>query len=453
MLFQTPQFILFLLLVLLLFYSVPFRIGRFVLLAASYTFYMIWNAKFVLLLLLLTVVDFCAAVLMSGSAARKRRIWLITGLSANLGFLAFFKYYNFFVSSLANLIRIPEQSVLLQIVLPVGISFHTFQSISYLVDVYRGEQEPVRNFVDYALYIAFFPQLVAGPIVRARDFFRDLYHWHPPSAEVFSSGCFLIRLGMVKKLVFADRFGAVAGLYFENVTAHPGWLSAWSGAFAFAFQIYFDFSAYTDIAIGSAALFGFHFPANFRDPYFATSVTDFWRRWHISLSTWLRDYLYIPLGGNRRGAWVTYRNIMITMLLGGLWHGASWKFVVWGGYQGFLLSMERLFAVRVAVPALLRGMFTFVLISVGWVFFRADSLHDAGMITSQMVSFNAGTWLLGPAHLSLLSCAAIAAQWPMLERIAQAPSWTKVAVIVCGMTMIELFAAGEGIVPFLYFQF
>lgn len=453
MLFQTPQFILFLLLVLVLFYSVPFRIGRFVLLAASYGFYMFWNAKFVLLLLLLTVVDFCAALLMSGSAARKRRMLLIAGLSANLGFLAFFKYYNFFASSLANLIHISEQSVLLRIVLPVGISFHTFQSISYLVDVYRREQQPVRNFVDYALFIAFFPQLVAGPIVRARDFFRDLNHWRPPSAGFFSSGCFLILQGMVKKVVLADRFGAVARMYFENVTAHPGALSAWSGAFAFAFQIYFDFSAYTDIAIGSAALFGFHFPANFRDPYFATSVTDFWRRWHMSLSTWLRDYLYIPLGGNRHGAWTTYRNIMITMLLGGLWHGASWKFVVWGGYQGLLLSMERLFAGRVAIPAFLRGLFTFALISVGWVFFRADNLHDAGMVTSQMVSFHSGTWLLGPAHLLLLACAAIATRWPMLERIAQSPSWTKVAVIVCGLMMIELFAAGEGTVPFIYFQF
>ncbi len=453
MLFQTPQFILFLLLVLFAFHAVPFRIGRFVLLAASYAFYMMWNAKFVLLLLLLTVVDFCAALLLSGSQARNRRMLLVTGISANLGFLAFFKYYNFFASSLANLIHIPEQSVLLRIVLPVGISFHTFQSISYLVDVFRGEQQPVRNFVDYALYIAFFPQLVAGPIVRARDFFRDLHHWRPPSAEVFSSGCFLILQGMVKKVVLADRFGAVAALYFGNVTAHPGALSAWSGAFAFAFQIYFDFSAYTDIAIGSAALFGFHFPANFRDPYFATSVTDFWRRWHMSLSTWLRDYLYIPLGGNRHGAWATYRNIMITMLLGGLWHGASWKFVVWGGYQGALLSAERLFPGRVAMPAFVKSLSTFALISVGWVFFRADSLHDAGIVTSQMISCSAGTWLLGPTHLFLLACTMITAPRPMLERIAQSPGWTKVLVIVCGLTLIELFAAGEGTVPFIYFQF
>ncbi len=453
MLFQTPQFILFLLLVLILFHAVPFRLGRFVLLAASYAFYMMWNAKFVLLLLLLTVVDFCAALLMSGSVARKRRTWLIMGLSANLGFLGFFKYYNFFAASLASLTHVPEQSLLLQIVLPVGISFHTFQSISYLVDVYRGEQQPVRNFVDYALYIAFFPQLVAGPIVRARDFFHDLYHWRPPSAEVFSSGCFLILQGMVKKLVLADRFGAVAALYFGDVTAHPGALSAWSGAFAFAFQIYFDFSAYTDIAIGSAALFGFHFPANFRDPYFSTSVTEFWRRWHMSLSSWLRDYLYIPLGGNRHGSWATYRNIMITMLLGGLWHGASWKFVVWGGYQGVLLCVERLMAGRVTMPAFVRGLCTFALISVGWVFFRANSLHDATMAITQMVSRNAGAWLLGPADLLLLASAVLAARWPMLERMAQAPSWTKLAVIVCGLVVIELFAAGEGTVPFIYFQF
>ncbi|MEP6535111.1 MAG: MBOAT family protein, partial [Bryobacteraceae bacterium] len=366
MLFQTPQFLFFLLLVLLLFYAVPFRVGRFVLLAASYTFYMFWNAKFVLLLLLLTVVDFCAALLMP----RKRRTLLAVGVSANLAFLGFFKYYNFFAASLAQLLHIPEQNVLLQIVLPVGISFHTFQSISYLVDVYRGEQEPVRNFVDYALFIAFFPQLVAGPIVRARYFFRDLYHWQPPSPDAFSRGCFLILLGMLKKVVLADRFGAVANSYFGDIAAHPGALAAWSGALAFAFQIFFDFSAYTDIAIGCAALFGFHFPENFNDPYFATSITDFWRRWHMSLSSWLRDYLYIPLGGNRHGDWATYRNIMITMLLGGLWHGASWKFMVWGGYQGMLLSLERVSRIRA-------GIFTFGLVCVGWVFFRADTMADA----------------------------------------------------------------------------
>ncbi|MEO8127347.1 MAG: MBOAT family protein [Bryobacteraceae bacterium] len=442
MLFQTPQFLFFLLLVLLLFYAVPFRVGRFVLLAASYTFYMFWNAKFVLLLLLLTVVDFCAALLMP----RKRRTLLAVGVSANLAFLGFFKYYNFFAASLAQLLHIPEQNVLLQIVLPVGISFHTFQSISYLVDVYRGEQEPVRNFVDYALFIAFFPQLVAGPIVRARYFFRDLYHWQPPSPDAFSRGCFLILLGMLKKVVLADRFGAVANSYFGDIAAHPGALAAWSGALAFAFQIFFDFSAYTDIAIGGAALFGFHFPENFNDPYFATSITDFWRRWHMSLSSWLRDYLYIPLGGNRHGDWATYRNIMITMLLGGLWHGASWKFMVWGGYQGMLLSLERVSRIRA-------GIFTFGLVCVGWVFFRADTMADASVVLSQMASFHAGTWLLGPVHLLLIACAVIAARWPMLDRIAQSPSWARVAVIVCGLITLELFAAGEGTVPFIYFQF
>ena len=230
----------------------------------------------------------------------------------------------------------------LNIVLPLGISFHTFQSMSYVVDVYRGEQEAVRNPIDYALFICFFPQLVAGPIVRARNFFHDLHFWQPPSSDDVSRGLLLLALGLTKKMAFADQFAKVANDYFQNVSGNPGMLTAWSGVVAFGLQIYFDFSGYTDMAIGMAKLLGFHFPVNFRRPYLASSITDFWRRWHISLSTWLRDYLYIPLGGNRHGRWMTYRNLMLTMLLGGLWHGASWNFVIWGGYHGALLSIERI---------------------------------------------------------------------------------------------------------------
>ena len=202
-------------------------------------------------------------------------------------------------------------------------------------------QPAVPNPIDYALYICFLPQLVAGPIVRARDFFRDLWGWHPPAGPDVSRGVFLIALGLTKKMAFADQFAKVANTYFGNVAGNPGAAAAWSGVVAFALQIYFDFSGYTDMAIGMAKLLGFHFPINFRRPYLASSITEFWRRWHISLSSWLRDYLYIPLGGGRCGRWRTWRNLMVTMLPGGLWHGASWNFLVWGGYQGALLSIER----------------------------------------------------------------------------------------------------------------
>ena len=335
MLFNTTRFFVFLVLVVALFYALPRRFRKYLLLAASYFFYGSWNPKFIPLLLSLTAIDFTAGIwLERTNAPSRRRAILIGSLACNLGFLGFFKYYNFLASNLALALGGPPRSYWLDIVLPLGISFHTFQSISYVVDVYRREQKAIRNPVDYALFIAFFPQLVAGPIVRARNFFGDLYHWKPPSADDVSRGIFLMALGLTKKMAFADQFAVVANSYFNDVAAHPGRITAWSGAFAFAMQIYFDFSGYTDMAIGMAKLLGFHFPINFRRPYLARGIADFWRRWHISLSTWLRDYLYIPLGGNRRGRWMTYRNLMLTMLLGGLWHGASWNFLIWGGYHG-----------------------------------------------------------------------------------------------------------------------
>ena len=237
--------------------------------------------------------------------------------------------------------------------LPLGISFHTFQSMSYVVDVYRGQQKAVRNPIDYALFICFFPQLVAGPIVRARNFFRDLFDWQPPSAGDVSRGVFLMVLGLTKKMAFADQFAKVANSYFGNVAGNPGMVTAWTGVLAFGLQIYFDFSGYTDMAIGMAKLLGFHFPVNFRRPYLASSITDFWRRWHISLSTLAARLSLHSAGRKPAGRWKTYRNLMLTMLLGGLWHGASWNFVIWGGYHGALLSLERRFPRR---PADARGM-------------------------------------------------------------------------------------------------
>jgi alginate O-acetyltransferase complex protein AlgI len=371
MLFNTTEFFVFLAIVLAVFYAAPRALRRVILLIASYVFYLSWNYKFVVLLLGLTVVDFVAGIAIENAPASRKKPFLLISLVANLGMLGFFKYYNFFADNLAQLLRVPPHSWTFSIILPLGISFHTFQSISYVVDVYRGEQKAIRNPIDYALFISFFPQLVAGPIVRAREFFSDLDAWKHPSQEEVLRGVLLIVLGLTKKMAFADQFAQIADSYFQNLGAHPGGFAAWSGVLAFAMQIFFDFSGYTDMAIGMALLLGFHFPVNFRRPYLAFSITDFWHRWHMSLSRWLRDYLYIPLGGNRHGRLMTYRNLMLTMLLGGLWHGASWNFVVWGGYHGALLSIERMMGRREfeKQPPVwvypLRALITFALVCVG----------------------------------------------------------------------------------------
>jgi alginate O-acetyltransferase complex protein AlgI len=463
MLFNTTRFFVFLAIVLALFYALPRRFRKYLLLTASYIFYASWNPKFIALLLTLTAIDFTAGIwLVRTEAPRPRRAILIASLAANLGFLGFFKYYNFVGANLAVALGKAPHSFWLDIVLPLGISFHTFQSISYVVDVYRRQQKAIRNPIDYALFISFFPQLVAGPIVRARNFFADLYKWSPPSTDDISRGIFLLALGLTKKMAFADRFAAVANNYFGDVVAHPGRLTAWSGAFAFAMQIYFDFSGYTDMAIGMAKLFGFHFPINFRRPYLARGIADFWRRWHISLSTWLRDYLYIPLGGNRRGRWMTYRNLMITMLLGGLWHGASWNFLIWGGYHGALLSVERATGGSEPPPHWspldpLRAILTFALVTIGWVFFRTSDLHQSAAVIGQMFAGPHGKSLLLPWHTGLAAVALALSlaeeRWEAIERLMTAPSWAYAAALAAMLFCLELFGVIDASIPFIYFQF
>jgi D-alanyl-lipoteichoic acid acyltransferase DltB (MBOAT superfamily) len=463
MLFHTTSFFLFLAVVLPAFYLSPKRFRSAILLAASYFFYMSWNAKFVVLIWLLTAIDYTAAIWMTRvPPGPRRRAWLIVSLAANLGFLGFFKYFNFLAGNIATLLGRPTGAFALDIILPMGISFHTFQSMSYVIDVYRGEQEPVRNIVDYALYIAFFPQLVAGPIVRARHFFADLYHWSAPSPKEQLRGILLTVFGLVKKVAIADQFARLADLYFRDPSAHPGAYAAWSGAAAFSMQIFFDFSGYTDMAIGLAQLFGFHFPENFRRPYLAGSITEFWRRWHISLSSWLRDYLYIPLGGNRGGSLRTYRNLMLTMLLGGLWHGASWNFVIWGGYHGALLSVERALVGRASRPAVslfhpFRVGLTFALATIGWVFFRAATLAQSTYVLHQMFALPLGhglwpRWQFWFAViLALLAIAEERLEW--FERLAEAPAWAWSAAVAVLLFCLETLGVPGQAVPFVYFQF
>jgi D-alanyl-lipoteichoic acid acyltransferase DltB (MBOAT superfamily) len=461
MLFNTTGFFLFLAVVLALFYALPLGWRKFLLLPASYFFYMCWNVKFALLLLTLTAIDYTAGLWIERSRGRARKLALVASLGANLGFLSFFKYYNFLAANLAHVLGLPAERWALAIVLPLGISFHTFQSMSYVVDVYRGQQAAIRSPVDYALFISFFPQLVAGPIVRAREFFADLYHWRAPLVSEQLHGALLVLFGLTKKVAIADQFALLADTYFRDVAGHPGAAAAWSGVTAFAIQIYFDFSGYTDMAIGMALLLGFHFPVNFRRPYLAGSITEFWRRWHMSLSRWLRDYLYIALGGNRHGRWTTYRNLMLTMLLGGLWHGASWNFVVWGGYHGALLVAERalgrpLERVRSAAFYPFRAVIAFVLVCVGWVFFRAATLPESLYVIGQMFSRAPGAGLWYRWHVWLVVALAVLAlaeeKYAWFRCLARAPAWAYGAAAAVLLLALELIGVAESL-PFVYFQF
>lgn len=459
MLFTTWNFWIFFAVVLLLFYTIPLRFRRYLLLVASFYFYMSWNARFVVLLLTLITIDYFAAGWMDRYSGFSRRVALIVSLVANLGFLAWFKYTNFLLATWTQIVHPGAPPTILDIVLPLGISFHTFQSISYVVDVYAGRQKVIKSYIDYALFVAFFPQLVAGPIVRAKEFFADHWNWHPPSTEDIQSGVLLIATGLAKKLVCADRFALISDRYFANPMTQPGLFPAWTGAIAFALQIFFDFSGYTDIAIGTARLLGYHFPENFRRPYLAAGITDFWRRWHISLSSWLRDYLYIPLGGNRHGAWKTYRNLLLTMLLGGLWHGASWNFVIWGGYHGTLLSIERMIFGKQQPTGWIKPplmVLTFLLACIGWVFFRATTFDAAIYVIGQMTSSFSGHSLLNSADWKLvfltLAIALLKEYGSPRVKFFQ-HAWPRAIAVATLLLAIELFGVTDQNIPFVYFQF
>ena len=462
MLFTTFPFLVFLLAVLALFYLLPKPARRYLMLAASLAFYMAWNWKFVVLLLGLITVDFFAALWIRSRQGPTRRLALLLSLAANIGMLGWFKYANFLRETWFHFARPGAPYHPLDIILPLGISFHTFQSISYVIDVYRGEQPAITGYVDYALFVAFFPQLVAGPIVRAREFFLDYFNWRKPTSEEWQRGCAMILTGYVKKLIFADQFKIASDLYFANPQALPGMMPAWTASIAFALQIFFDFSGYTDIAIGLALLFGFHFPENFRRPYLAATLTEFWRRWHMTLSSWLRDYVYISLGGNRKGKLRTYLNLLLTMLLGGLWHGASWNFVIWGGYHGAVLAAERILWNRRQPNALARlplAALNFLVVCLGWVFFRATTFAGASYVIHQMFALGAAhghsvltplQWRLAIGTLVVALAEEYAGVW---TKLTEAPAWLRTAIAVLAILAIEIFSASDQAVPFVYFQF
>ena len=439
---------------------------------ASYGFYAAWKWPYLSLLFASTAADWFLARWLAGQTSLpRRRLLLSASLVFNLGLLATFKYSGFLFENLSRMFGqfgVPFSAEPLSAVLPVGISFYTFQTLSYTIDIYRGRLAPARSPLDYALYVAFFPQLVAGPIVRAADFLPQLAEPKKPSDQTLGFGLALITLGVFQKSVLADGVMApVAEAVFDGGTVSM--LTAWAGALAFAGQIYCDFAGYSAIALGAAACLGFSLPENFHAPYAAIGFSDFWRRWHVSLSSWLRDYLYVPLGGNHRGELRAHANRMITMLLGGLWHGANWTYVLWGGLHGAWLILERV-CVRIAggwtvwrrpmVRALL-GLGTLAVVCWTWVFFRARTLPRALSIAGAMLGGGEKTASVNLALadgiaalacvLGLVACHIWLRRRTLADVCARAPWWARALVFSVLVFLICTMPGRDR--AFIYFQF
>ncbi|PTN36483.1 MBOAT family protein [Desulfonatronum sp. SC1] len=489
MVFSSHIFLFYFLpLALFAYYLLPRRGKHLGLTVLSYAFYGWSNPLFVLILLASTVVDYFCGLIMAGrrpffdprpiqeldpkdARSRGQKIALAVSILTNLSLLGFFKYFNFTVENYDLLLgwlglHGLQLDTALRITLPLGISFYTFQSMSYSIDVYRGQAKALRNFIDFACYVSMFPQLVAGPIIRFREVADQLLH-RAHTMEKFARGVAFISLGLAKKILLANPCGKVADTIFDAATITT--VQAWYGAAAYAFQIYFDFSAYSDMAIGLGLMLGFVFPKNFDSPYLSKSITEFWRRWHISLSTWLRDYLYIPLGGNRKGPRRTAINLALVMLLGGLWHGAAWTFVIWGALHGLLLGLERIrgkasFYNR--LPGGIQIAFTFVLILITWVFFRSADLPSALTYLGTMFGLVqagpeavAGAGLLNgliyqPYYLGTFLLAAVVTwscpqTWDWTRTITPAKAWAIVALLLLSVAVL----ATQAYNPFIYFIF
>jgi alginate O-acetyltransferase complex protein AlgI len=475
MLFNSWLFPPFLVAVLALYFGLgrlpPARaLQNLLLLGASYFFYACWDWRFLGLLLLSTTVDWTLANLIAREPSRAgARRWVACSVAVNLLFLGFFKYFNFFVDSADLLLQrlgFEPLGLHLRVILPVGISFYTFQSISYIVDVYRGELQPAKNPLDFALFVAFFPHMVAGPIMHSRDLLPQMQNERRVTLQHWREGLWLMLLGFFKKMVVADNLAPIADAVFDQPSA-PSAGALVVAVYAFAYQIYCDFSGYTDIARGVAKLLGFELMLNFDRPYLALNPSDFWRRWHISLSTWLRDYLYVPLGGNRGGRLLTYRNLMLTMLLGGLWHGAAWNFVLWGAYQGLLLVVHRLCVQEWKLissdgPArrLAARVVTFHAVCYGWLLFRATSLEQVASFSGTLLSGAGGLLAVsGPALalLALLVCALWSVElWVRnADDPRRSPLWQAgLGPLACALLLLAvLVLTPPGTRSFIYFQF
>ena len=440
------------------------------LLLASYIFYAAWNPPFIVLLWLSTLTDWFAARKIAVTSGGAKRFYLLLSIAVNLGLLGYFKYGGFLEANFAALLGAMGVSYVpsgANIILPLGISFYTFQSMSYSIDVYRDRIKPHHSFLDFALYVTFFPQLVAGPILRAGFFLQQLANENKQRVNQMGWGLAIITVGMFEKVVLAD--GALAPIV-ERVygeASAAGGVDAWIGTMAFAGQIFFDFNGYSMIAVGLGKCFGFELPWNFLSPYGAVGFSDFWRRWHITLSTWLRDYLYISLSGNRAGAARTIVNLMLTMLIGGLWHGASWLFVLWGGVHGLFLVIERvarqLFEnstlVRTAGMQFVLGIMTWLAVCLAWVLFRAEDPASAAHLLTSMLTFGSGEELLG--GIEVLTVVAVivsllATHWFMRDRsfesVFKGLSWPVVGLILGAMLIAIVLSPGEER-DFIYFEF
>ena len=403
MLFNSFEFILFFAVITLAYRLLGRKGQNLLLLGASYFFYGCWNWRFLLLLFASTVIDFyCGKKIEVAASSKHKRSWLILSLSANFGILGFFKYFNFFIGSLSGLLGSfgwHLDPFALKVILPVGVSFYTFQSISYIVDIYSNKIKPEKKFLDYALFVAFFPQLVAGPIERAGHMLPQYKTERKLTSLKNREGVWFIYWGFFLKVFMADNLARIVDLVFNQAGPVPG-IEVALGSYAFAFQIFGDFAGYSFIAMGLARLLGFELMINFLFPYFVTNPRDFWKHWHISLSSWLRDYLYIPLGGNKKGTLNTYFYLFITMLLGGLWHGAAWTYVIWGIFQGLILIIHRVFRKKFpqkndassAPPliVLIKVLFMFHVTCIGWLIFRANSFEQlSGFFHSLFFDLNA----------------------------------------------------------------
>ncbi len=465
--FVTKEFAILIIVVLslILLINNP-QIRKVILLSASCFFYAYWDWRFLGLLVLVTILDYYVSVfLVRSTSNRTRKLLLTTSLVVNLGLLAIFKYFNFFIGTFNTIFEpLGWNLSTVTIILPIGISFYTFETLSYVIDVYRGNARPAHSLLDYAIFITFFPRLVAGPIMRATQFLPQLEKGIHLNYENIISGSQLFLRGMIKKLVLADN----AAIMVDQVYSAPSVFSpttVWMAVGAYSVQILCDFWGYTDMARGIARILGFELPLNFDLPYTAQSITEFWNRWHISLSTWLRDYLYIPLGGNRKGKVRTHINLMITMLLGGLWHGASWNFVLWGGLHGSYLVIEKLlFGNRPAQTnwtspkAWFKAMFVFLLVSITWVPFRSQSFETTIIIFQKLAFLHneyqiEWHWTSAMVGLFIVLFGGFLARrfkfgWPIL-RLQH--SYT-IAIMMMEIIVIFFFSPVSAS-PFIYFQF
>ncbi|MBK7428366.1 MAG: MBOAT family protein [Saprospiraceae bacterium] len=468
MVFNSYTFIVFFAVVLFL-HNLPlsWTFKKINLLLASYLFYAVWSPPFLLILIFSTILDFIVGKYLHSETRLSRRRFLLTlSLLGNLGVLGYFKYGGFLMENFGLLMAsmgFEYQPMQSDIILPIGISFYTFQTLSYSLDMYKKRYAPEKSVLDFSLFVTFFPQLVAGPIVRPDELLPQFKVPHVASSLQMLQGLLLLTLGLFMKVVLADSLLAepAEDVFASDAIVHT--LDAWTGVLAFSGQIFYDFGGYSTCAIGIALCLGFSIRDNFLYPYGAVGFSDFWRRWHITLSSWLRDYLYIPLGGNRHGVFRTYMALMITMLLGGLWHGAGWTFVVWGGLHGLYLWIEKFFrdkSQKTIPPRFIYALITFFLINITWVFFRASDFTNAwNMLQSMFYSFPDGKVVLG--YFSIIKVAIIMSatlyfHWKLREKrilaeFAKLPWWT--LGIIWASMLILLIWSQESTSSFIYFQF